>query len=480
MNLSEHFTLEEMTFSQTAVRNGISNQPGAAEIENLKALCANVLEPLRALAGRPLHINSGYRSAELNRRIGGAATSQHCFDTETQILTERGWLSIDAIQESDAVWSLNQASGLLESVPVQSIVSYQYRGAMIRVKSLQVDLLLTPEHRMLLAAIPSGGTVEGVENFEWQTARAAFKSRRVVKTAGMSGNDTLPESMDFLKLCVAGIADGCLHWNRNCDSGHLVFAVSKSRKKEFLEALFQRLGISYSSVTDRKSRIEAGQRNVTDYRLPAAISRQIREVIGPEKHIPADWLRFSPETISSLLDTYIFFDGHSDERENCTGATITTISPHNADMLQALAVLCGRRTITSRKERTTGSFANAKPCYNLSLTRRQHARLREECWQLADYSGPVWCVNNRNGTLIARRNGHVAIVGNCRGEAADLTAPGLTIEQLIQLLASARLPVDQVIHEGTWLHVSHTTHRPNRGELLRAKFVNGKAVYSRF
>ncbi|HWQ34345.1 MAG TPA: D-Ala-D-Ala carboxypeptidase family metallohydrolase [Blastocatellia bacterium] len=78
MNLSDHFTLEEMTFSQTAVRHGLSNQPGAAEIENLKALCANVLEPLRALVARPLQISSGYRSPELNRRIGGAATSQHC------------------------------------------------------------------------------------------------------------------------------------------------------------------------------------------------------------------------------------------------------------------------------------------------------------------------------------------------------------------------------------------------------------------
>ena len=75
--LSRHFTLAELTRSQTAERLGIDNRPGAAEIDNLRALCAAVLDPLREAVGRPITVNSGYRGPALNARIGGATSSQH-------------------------------------------------------------------------------------------------------------------------------------------------------------------------------------------------------------------------------------------------------------------------------------------------------------------------------------------------------------------------------------------------------------------
>ena len=77
MNLSRFFTLEEMTFSNTARAEGIPNQPGAVEIESLRALCGAVLDPLREALGRPVKVNSGYRGPALNRRLKGVAKSQH-------------------------------------------------------------------------------------------------------------------------------------------------------------------------------------------------------------------------------------------------------------------------------------------------------------------------------------------------------------------------------------------------------------------
>lgn len=78
MQLSPNFTLGEFTKSQTALRRGIFNAPSAEAVENLKALCVNVLQPLRDRLWRPIVISSGYRSTELNRAIGGSETSQHC------------------------------------------------------------------------------------------------------------------------------------------------------------------------------------------------------------------------------------------------------------------------------------------------------------------------------------------------------------------------------------------------------------------
>lgn len=78
MNLSEHFTLEEMTRSDTAERQSIANDVFVAEhIDNLKELCEHVLEPLRAYMKKPLHINSGFRCLTLNTAVGGSPNSQH-------------------------------------------------------------------------------------------------------------------------------------------------------------------------------------------------------------------------------------------------------------------------------------------------------------------------------------------------------------------------------------------------------------------
>jgi zinc D-Ala-D-Ala carboxypeptidase len=77
MKLSQHFSLEEMTKSQTASRKGINNTPGEKEIENLKQLCEHVLEYIRVHFGKPITVNSGYRGPALNKAIGGAKNSQH-------------------------------------------------------------------------------------------------------------------------------------------------------------------------------------------------------------------------------------------------------------------------------------------------------------------------------------------------------------------------------------------------------------------
>lgn len=77
MKLSEHFSLEEMTKSQTALRRNLPNQPSEAQTEALVLLCENVLEPVRSHFSIPFTPSSGYRSAELCVAIGSSVASQH-------------------------------------------------------------------------------------------------------------------------------------------------------------------------------------------------------------------------------------------------------------------------------------------------------------------------------------------------------------------------------------------------------------------
>jgi hypothetical protein len=76
MNLTRNFSLLELTKSDTAIRKGIDNNPNADQVEKLKALCENILQPVRDHFGR-VKVTSGFRSVELCMAIGSSANSQH-------------------------------------------------------------------------------------------------------------------------------------------------------------------------------------------------------------------------------------------------------------------------------------------------------------------------------------------------------------------------------------------------------------------
>lgn len=113
MNLTEHFTLEEMMASRKATILKIENRITAEEVNNLQRLCSKVLEPLRRHFGRPITINSGFRCKELNKAVGGAKNSYHTkgraadipFDKEyfafiknnlphTELINEGSWIHV--------------------------------------------------------------------------------------------------------------------------------------------------------------------------------------------------------------------------------------------------------------------------------------------------------------------------------------------------------------------------------------------------
>lgn len=78
MKLTEHFTLEELTYSRKASVLGLENIPTKQHAANLKALCTHVLEQIRQKWGGPVVVTSGYRSEALNAVTDGASkTSQH-------------------------------------------------------------------------------------------------------------------------------------------------------------------------------------------------------------------------------------------------------------------------------------------------------------------------------------------------------------------------------------------------------------------
>ena len=77
MKLSKNFSLEELTRSATATKLGIDNTPDEEHLNNLQVVVDEIAQPLRDHFGKPVRINSGYRSPALNDAIGGSKKSQH-------------------------------------------------------------------------------------------------------------------------------------------------------------------------------------------------------------------------------------------------------------------------------------------------------------------------------------------------------------------------------------------------------------------
>jgi hypothetical protein len=86
MQLSEHFSLEELVASESAARLGIDNTPPAEIVLNVKVLAQGLERVRAALGGKPIHVNSGYRCPALNTAIKGAGNSMHMQGLAADIL----------------------------------------------------------------------------------------------------------------------------------------------------------------------------------------------------------------------------------------------------------------------------------------------------------------------------------------------------------------------------------------------------------
>ena len=85
--MATYFTLSELLRSDTAAARSIDNAPSHDVIRRLNALMDECLDPVRELWGKPIGVNSGYRSPALNAAVGGAAASQHMKGEAADITT---------------------------------------------------------------------------------------------------------------------------------------------------------------------------------------------------------------------------------------------------------------------------------------------------------------------------------------------------------------------------------------------------------
>lgn len=96
MKIGKYYTLEQLTVT----KSGLKNTPNQNEIQNLYELCINVLDPLTDILGQNLKITSAFRSFEVNRHVGGSATSQHLKGQAVDLKFTDNKLLFDTIKDT--------------------------------------------------------------------------------------------------------------------------------------------------------------------------------------------------------------------------------------------------------------------------------------------------------------------------------------------------------------------------------------------
>lgn len=143
--LSENFSLREMTRSDVAERRGMLNVPSGLAVENMRRICTDLLEPLRAMLGTAIIIRSGYRSPDLNRYIGGSPSSQHCRGEAVDL-------------EADGVDTLEVARAIAASqLPFDQLILECYRAGDPTSGWVHVSLTASRNRRQVLTATKRGG-----------------------------------------------------------------------------------------------------------------------------------------------------------------------------------------------------------------------------------------------------------------------------------------------------------------------------------
>ena len=101
MKLSKNFTLQELVSSATANKYGIKNIPNAEQLQNLKNLAENILQPIRDEWNAPIKVSSGFRCTLLNKKVNGAVNSDHIYGAAADIHTIS-----DTIADNKKLWDL--------------------------------------------------------------------------------------------------------------------------------------------------------------------------------------------------------------------------------------------------------------------------------------------------------------------------------------------------------------------------------------
>ena len=370
-----------------------------------------------------------------------------CYDDDTEVLTTEGWKPWPKVDGTETFGTLNPATNELEYQKATEVFHSDYSGPMYRVRSEQVDLLVTPNHRMWIKRYDTQAAKRHEQMFAVETAEDILHKRvEYQKYAGWIGcspdSVTIPgtrriyQRSDRVKQVTRHYPGASFpiepfarflgyYLSEGCVNGHqIILAQNRGEVLDKMAETIRAMGLpAYMPTT--------GGGCVRTQCLPL---RDVLAGLGHshDKRIPAMVGEWTPDIIRIFLEAMIEGDGTTHRTFN--HRVIYTASRDMADDLQILAIKAGwsanvridDRTGLERIMANGQRFRNLRPSYVVSiLTRRltpivnNNRRTNSRYWNeqgyndgLEHYEGHVHCVQVPNGLLFVRRSGKPVVSGN--------------------------------------------------------------------
>jgi SPP1 gp7 family putative phage head morphogenesis protein len=355
----------------------------------------------------------------------------NCFSADTEVLTRQGFRYFKDLDGSEKFASLNLETKDIEYYPAIEHIDYHYEGEMIHFKHAWFDMMVTPNHDMLIEK--SWSRKMGHDKLELVPADKVLSSYRIPRSSKWTGKNRDFMEIDNLKIPMKSFARFMGFWladgsvTKRSDKWYQIGIVQT--KKEGRKYILDELKDFPLDFYETKDRI--GKNHV-------ALGEYLRQFgHAPDKFIPQEIKNSTPEIIKEFLDAFIYCDG-SVRKEKVKFKDIGemesryyfTTSKRMADDLGELILKIGKYpsfAIANKKgtevQYHNGIYKSNHDLIRISENRTQFATIANMDVERVKYNDKVYCVElPANNTLYVRRNGKCAWSGNCRCSIVPLTS----------------------------------------------------------
>lgn len=338
------------------------------------------------------------------RLTEGSVYGHWCYSSDTEVLTKEGWMAWkDAVEQKPAIAAVDIDTKYVHFETPEHWHSSMYSGKMYSIHGRNIDLLVTPNHNMVVSYRKSGGEwsqykFRSAEDIHGKPVR--YMSFGFLKTAEPLKNAFGLSPDNFASLVGFFAGDG----SAEKDAANVIyFNIRIPRKVSYLLSVFP-----------NAQRTLSGKWKVESNGIGEWFRRNCYDDFGNKK-LPTEYISSSPAETSSLLNGLMNSDG------SIKGNTwiYDTTSWILASQLQAMLHINGLSSHVSTRKRSHVNPAWAD-CYRVNVSTKTGPRVEQgradrigsHLEQWVEYNGMVYCATVSTGAIIVRRNGKVIVSGN--------------------------------------------------------------------